>query len=98
MMDKAQKDEIKKKAEKLAAYLGYNVNSINLDVINVQETYCQGYSHALEDTPQLFPMDKWIEFKQKLLNNLNYGSIERNDVILLIEELESFGKPAGDAK
>lgn len=48
-MDKEQKDEIKKNAEKLATFLGYNVNSINIDVTNVQEAYCQGYTQALED-------------------------------------------------
>jgi hypothetical protein len=51
-MDKEQKDEIKKKAEKLAAFLGYNVNSINIDVINVQEAYCQGHAQALDDIKQ----------------------------------------------
>lgn len=51
--------------------------------------------HTLEI--EAFPMDKWIGFKQKLLDNLNYGSIERNDVIFLIKELESFGKAAEEA-
>ena len=49
MLDKTQKDEIKKKAEKLATLLGYNIHSANLDVINVLEAYCHGYAQALED-------------------------------------------------
>lgn len=95
-MDKEQKDEIKKKAEELAAYLGYNVNSINLDVINVQEAYCQGYAQALEDFPQLFPMDKWREFKSKLLEHFCVYPGSTTKMLGFIKELESFGKPAGE--
>lgn len=99
-MDKAQKEEVKKKAENLAAYLGYNINSANIDIINVQEAYCQGYARALEDTPQLFPMDKWVEFKQKLFSEISIhdGSVNGIKVLEFIKELESFGKPAGEAK
>lgn len=43
------KEEIKSKAEKLAQFLGYNTLSVNLDVINVQEAYCQGYLQAIKD-------------------------------------------------
>lgn len=48
-MEPIQKNEIKKKAENLAAFLGYNILSTNINVINVMEAYCQGYQQALED-------------------------------------------------
>jgi hypothetical protein len=100
-MDKDKKDEIKKKAENIAAFLGYNVNSINIDVINIQEAYCQGYSQALKDTKQdtaTFPMDKWIEFKRDLFAFLELDSLQYKTLLDRISELESFGKPAGEAK
>lgn len=53
--------------------------------------------HTLEI--EAFPMDKWVEFKEKLLNELYKD--ERFDgykIRCLINELESFGKPAGAAK
>lgn len=103
-MDKDKKDEIKKKAENVAAFLGYNVNSINIDVINVQEAYCQGYSQALEDTKQdtaTYPMDKWVEFKNRLFGHIDYCNeedrpVDEVRVLQLIKELESFSKPAGE--
>lgn len=55
--------------------------------------------HRLEI--EAFPMEKWIEFKHKLFNQLHEGIIPspaRNEIKIfkLIKELESFGKPAGD--
>jgi hypothetical protein len=65
--------------------------------------------HTLEI--EAFPMDKWVEFKQRLF--MECGMPEPNGVAILemikdlefysnntkaIEELESFGKPAGEAK
>jgi hypothetical protein len=47
---------------------------------------------------EAFPMDKWIEFKSRLMNNLEYGSVEYASISDLLNELESFGKPAGEAK
>lgn len=55
--------------------------------------------HALEI--EAFPMDKWIEFKQKLASlfrNDDYAGNGFEDISNLIKELESFGKPAGAAK
>lgn len=47
---------------------------------------------------EAFPMDKWVEFKEKLWDALpeDYGPLCRK-VMELIKELESFGKPSGDA-
>lgn len=52
---------------------------------------------------EAFPMDKWIEFKQKLFSLLQQGSVHfaplnEVKVLELIKELESFGKPAGATK
>lgn len=54
--------------------------------------------HRLEI--EAFPMDKWIEFKQKLGYHINEsgGVISANYILNIIKELESFGKPAGVAK
>lgn len=56
--------------------------------------------HRLEI--EAFPMDKWIEFKNKLMGYLT--SCDEADeipetlaVLKFIKELESFGKPAGEA-
>lgn len=43
------KEQIKQKAEKLATFLGYDVNSPSLNVINALEMYCQGYLQAIQD-------------------------------------------------
>lgn len=51
--------------------------------------------HTLEI--EAFPMEKWIEFKQNIIAASRRGRSNRtNDIIEMIEELESFGKPAGD--
>lgn len=42
-MSKEEKEEIKKKAEKIADALGYNVNSLSLDVVNVKDSFCMGF-------------------------------------------------------
>ncbi len=46
---------------------------------------------------EAFPMDKWVEFKQKLIKNFADDISARNILSILIEQLESFGKPSGDA-
>lgn len=47
---------------------------------------------------EAFPMDKWIEFKQKLAIALPNDRKVMLMVVKAVEELESFGKPAGEAK
>lgn len=49
---------------------------------------------------EAFPMDKWIEFKVNIIKQLNSlnGIINPLQFMTLLEELESFGKPAGAAK
>jgi hypothetical protein len=44
------REDIKNKANKLATFLGYNPQSVNLDVINIQEAYCQGYLQSNIDS------------------------------------------------
>lgn len=51
--------------------------------------------HRLEI--EAFPMDKWVEFKQKLIENFADDISARSILSILIEQLESFGKPSGDA-
>lgn len=64
-------------------------------------------SNEIEDHYKLeieaFPMEKWIEFKQKLFTHVyeeGRQGIAFNQVRILelIKELESFGKSAGAAK
>lgn len=43
---------------------------------------------------EVFPMDKWVEFKR---NVIILGSSEALQILDMIMELESFGKPSGDA-
>ena len=55
--------------------------------------------HRLEI--EAFPMDKWIEFKQKLSSlfiNDSYAGDGFGEIVELFKELESFGKPVGEAK
>lgn len=47
---------------------------------------------------EAFPMDKWVEFKNLLLGELYSTEVCRQDIIDKLQELESFGKPAGEAK
>ena len=52
---------------------------------------------------EAFPMNKWVEFKQKLFSLLQQGTVHFTPlnevkVLELIKELESFGKPLGEAK
>lgn len=45
---------------------------------------------------EAFPMDKWVEFKQKLTGAINYDVQLMRNVVDAITELESFGKPKGE--
>ena len=54
------------------------------------------HHHRLEI--EAFPMDKWVEFKEKLMDHFTNDATNRMLTSRLLEELESFGKPAGDAK
>lgn len=48
---------------------------------------------------EAFPMDKWVEFKQNLFSKFIDDDYENAEQVLqLIKDLESFGKPAGEAK
>ncbi len=52
---------------------------------------------------EAFPMDNWVEFKKKLLAEIITCKeidepISGAFVLKLIKELESFSKPAGEAK
>lgn len=46
---------------------------------------------------EAFPMDKWIEFKNKLWGECTMPCPNGTDILEMLKELESFGKPAGDA-
>lgn len=51
--------------------------------------------HTLE--VEAFPMDKWVEFRNALGEELNSSfSLDKDYIIELLEKLESFGKPSGD--
>lgn len=55
--------------------------------------------HRLEI--EAFPMDKWVEFKKELFTTLQQGMfpvLNEIKILELIKELESYGKPAGEAK
>ena len=57
--------------------------------------------HKLEI--EAFPMDKWIEFKQKLFTHVyeegRQGvALNQVRILELIKELESYGKPAKETK
>ena len=57
------------------------------------------HKHRLEI--EAFPMDKWIEFKKRVLNHLLRSKTTMKlcaEVEQMFKELESFGKPAGEAK
>lgn len=45
---------------------------------------------------EAFPMDKWIEFKSKLLTEITDSNADGRFILKIIKELEFFGKPAGD--
>jgi hypothetical protein len=52
---------------------------------------------------EAFPMDKWVEFKNRLFGHIDFCNeedrpVDEIRVLQLIKELESFGKPAGEAK
>lgn len=51
--------------------------------------------HRLEI--EAFPMDKWIDFKDLLFIHLRRDTLDMDYVRLLFKNLESFGKPSGDA-
>lgn len=46
---------------------------------------------------EAFPMDKWVEFKMALFTELQAHNVDQIKILQLIKELESFGKPSGDA-
>ena len=50
--------------------------------------------HRLEI--EAFPMDKWIEFKNKILDMKLYYPNDSSLIEQYFKELESFGKPAAD--
>jgi hypothetical protein len=68
----------------------------------IEESGLAGLYKLLEI--EAFPMEKWIEFKQKLFTELSNSIdpsrhiINEVKVLKLIKELESFGEPAGAAK
>jgi hypothetical protein len=43
-------------------------------------------------------MDKWVEFKKRLFAHLGATGLYEPTFKDLITELESFGKPSGEAK
>lgn len=45
---------------------------------------------------EAFPMDKWIEFKNKILDMKLYYPSDSSLIEQYFKELESFGKPAAD--
>lgn len=48
---------------------------------------------------EAFPIDKWVEFKRNIATLIMSNCDELSgDVIKLLNELESFGNPAGAAK
>ena len=52
--------------------------------------------HTLEI--EAFPIDKWVEFKQKLFSHLQTCAVHNtppdgNKILSIFEELESYGKP-----
>jgi hypothetical protein len=47
--------------------------------------------HRLEI--EAFPMDKWIEFKSKLFDEVTSGTLGGLELLHMIKELESFKKP-----
>lgn len=56
--------------------------------------------HTLEI--EAFPMDKWVEFKQRLFSEIATCNdtdfpVDGARILSWIKELESFGKPSGDA-
>lgn len=54
------KEEIKKKAEKIADALGYNVNSLNIEVVNVKDSFCMGFVDGWNNA-----IDQCIEVAKK---------------------------------
>jgi hypothetical protein len=49
---------------------------------------------------EAFPMDKWVEFKQRLFEYIQITDtmVSLIPIVEMVKELESFGKPAGEAK
>jgi hypothetical protein len=54
------------------------------------------YKYQLEI--EAFPMDKWVEFKEKMFVTLNITEYDRFTLSEMIKELESFGKSATKAE
>lgn len=77
--------------EEVAKVFGWDVNSIAVP------SYPTAERHTLEI--EAFPMDKWIEFKNRLLAHIDFCNgedrlVDEIRVLNFIKELESFGKPA----
>jgi hypothetical protein len=47
---------------------------------------------------EAFPMDKWVEFKQRLLLYIERSGGDAIHSLQIIKDLESVGKPSGAAK
>ena len=60
----------------------------------IEESGLAGLYQTLEI--EAFPMEKWIEFKEKMFKKLNLTEYDRYTLSEFIIELESFGKPTGD--
>lgn len=70
-------NEIKQSAEKLAAFFGYNINSLSIDVINVKDAYCRGYFKC------------WAESAEKIKSLQNKIKELENDYMKIQTELQT---------
>lgn len=66
------KEAIKQDAEKVAAAFGYNVDSMNLNVINVKDAYCIGFQNGANEQSrelaldfQKYVQDKYVFFDEE---------------------------------
>lgn len=60
--------EIKADAEKLAIELGYNPIGLSLDVINVKDAYCIGYTKG-EKSKEEYAKEVTIDFNKFKIDN-----------------------------
>lgn len=61
----------------------------------IEESGLAGLYSILEI--EAFPMDKWVEFKQNVFEHFCVYPGSTKKMLDFIQELESFGKPSGDA-
>lgn len=62
---------------------------------NMQKEKCNRWTLEIE----AFPMERWIEFKSRLFSNfIDHDYEHAEEILMIIKELESFGKPAGEVK